>query len=266
MEAALRLGVFAALFALLVAAEAVVPWRAGPAGGRRRRWPANLAWAAGGVVAQRLTVGSLAVGAAAWARAHGWGLLPALGFPPWLAAPVAFVVLDLAVYAQHVATHAVPVLWRMHRVHHADAQVDATTAVRFHPMEIVLSAVWKAAVVVALGAAPWLVLTFEVVLNAAALFTHANIRLPGAMERALRPVVCTPAMHRIHHSVLPAETDANFGFFLSVWDRLFGTWRASAAGGVAGLRLGLPEDGGGRGARPRGRPTTLPSRGPISAG
>jgi sterol desaturase/sphingolipid hydroxylase (fatty acid hydroxylase superfamily) len=228
-EPAIRLGIFVGVLAALLLAERLRPWRrASPA-----RWPGNLGLALLGVLAVRATVPAAAVGAAFWAEARGLGLLPLLGVPGWAAVPVTLLALDLLIYAQHRATHAVPALWRLHRVHHADPALDATTGLRFHPVEILLSMALKLAAVVALGAPPAAVLAFEVLLNATAMFNHAAIRLPPRLERLLRLVVVTPEMHRTHHSEVPAETDSCFGFCLPWWDRLFGSYRAEPAAGEA---------------------------------
>ena len=149
-------------------------------------------------------------------------------------------MLDAAIWLQHVITHKVPLLWRLHQVHHADLDVDLTTGIRFHPIEIVLSLLYKAAIVLALGIDPWVVVLFEAVLNASAVFTHGNVALPERLDSALRWLVCTPDMHRVHHSTERAETDSNYGFFLSVWDRLFRTMRQAPAKGQLGVELGLP--------------------------
>ena len=238
MEAALRLGVFLGVFALTAALEFLLPRRPRTQP-RGRRWLANLGILAVDVAAQRLTVGAAAVGAALWAEDHGFGVFHALGWPVWVAGPLAFLALDLAVWAQHVATHKVPTLWRLHRVHHADLDVDLTTGIRFHPAEIVLSMLYKAALVALLGADPWAVVAFEATLNASAVFTHGNVALPDRLDRVLRWVVCTPDMHRVHHSTDRVEHDTNYGFFLSVWDRLFGTMRHAPAAGQLGVELGL---------------------------
>lgn len=243
MEAALRLGVFLAVFAALASLELAVPRRP-KATGLGGRWLANLGLLAVDVAAQRLTVGAAAIAAAVWAEERGVGLFHALGWPGWLAGLVSFLVLDLAVWAQHVATHKVPVLWRLHRVHHADHDVDLTTGVRFHPIEILLSALYKGALVVLLGAPALAVLLFEAVLNASSLLTHGNVAVPERLDRVLRWVVCTPDMHRVHHSTERVETDSNYGFFLSVWDRLFGTMRWAPAKGQLGVELGLREHPG----------------------
>jgi sterol desaturase/sphingolipid hydroxylase (fatty acid hydroxylase superfamily) len=154
---------------------------------------------------------------------------------------VAIVVLDLAVYLQHVLFHAVPALWRLHRMHHADLDFDVTTGNRFHPIEIVLSMVWKLTIVFALGAPALAVLAFEVVLNATAMFNHGNVRIPKRLDRWLRWLVVTPDMHRVHHSVVPSETNSNFGFNLPWWDRLFGTYRAAPAAGQEAMTIGIEQ-------------------------
>lgn len=240
MEVAVRLGIFLGLFTLAALLEAAYPKRPATQA-KRRRWAVNLGLVALDVAVQRLTVGALAVVAAGWAQERGVGLFNALDLPWWVGAVVSFLALDFAIYLQHVLSHRLPVLWRLHRVHHADLDIDVTSGLRFHPVEILLSLVWKAAVVAALGADPWVVVAFEAVLNGSALFTHANVRLPGRLDAALRRLVCTPDMHRVHHSVVRAETDTNYGFFLSVWDRLCRTYHAAPpAAGHERAPLGLP--------------------------
>jgi sterol desaturase/sphingolipid hydroxylase (fatty acid hydroxylase superfamily) len=229
-EPAIRLGVFLGVLLVLLALERLVPWRREhPLG--MRRWPANLGLALIGALLVRAVVPAAAVGAALWAEARGLGLLPALGAPGWVAVPLSILLLDLLIYWQHRLTHAVPLLWRLHRVHHADPELDATSALRFHPVEILLSMALKMGAVVALGAPPVAVLAFEVLLNATALFNHAAIALPPRLERALRLVLVTPDMHRTHHSEVLAETDSCYGFCLPWWDRLFGSYRAAPAAG-----------------------------------
>jgi len=237
-EATIRLGVFLAVLATMLFLERRRPWRQ-PRPFGWRRWPGNLGLAVFGTLLVRLTLPITAIGTALWAEAQGFGLLPALDLPTWLALPLAVIALDLLVYLQHRVFHAVPMLWRLHRVHHADPELDATSALRFHPLEILLSMLVKMAAVLALGAPPMAVLAFEVLLNATALFNHAAVRLPPAVERRLRRILVTPGMHRIHHSEQPEETDSCFGFCLSVWDQAFGTNRAQAAAGEA-IRIGLP--------------------------
>jgi sterol desaturase/sphingolipid hydroxylase (fatty acid hydroxylase superfamily) len=158
-----------------------------------------------------------------------------------LAVLLSILLLDLAIYLQHVLFHAVPGLWRLHRMHHADLEFDVTTGLRFHPVEIVLSMVIKLAVVAALGAPAVAVLLFEVLLNATALFNHGTIRLPAGWDRVLRWVMVTPDMHRVHHSVIPAETNSNFGFNLPWWDRLLGTYRAQPKAGHDGMTIGIKQ-------------------------
>lgn len=241
MEAEIRLGIFLGIFVIVAALEAALPKR--PATESKwRRWGINLGIIAVDVVVQRLTVGALAFVTAVYAQQHGWGLFNALDLPWWAEAVAAFLILDFAIYLQHVMSHALPVFWRLHRVHHADLDIDLTSGLRFHPIEILVSIVYKAALVAAIGADPWVVVTFEAVLNGAAIFTHGNIRMPQRLDTALRWVVCTPDMHRVHHSIVPAETNSNFGFFLSVWDRLCGTaHHAPPALGHERVLLGLAE-------------------------
>jgi sterol desaturase/sphingolipid hydroxylase (fatty acid hydroxylase superfamily) len=180
-----------------------------------------------------------------WASGAGVGLFNQVDAPEWLVWALTLLALDLAIWAQHRATHAIPLLWRLHRVHHLDLEVDVSTAYRFHPLEIVISLVWKGAVAIALGAPPEAVLVFEALVNASALFNHANWRLPAALERALGLLIVTPAIHRVHHSIRPQETDSNFGFCLSIWDRLFATFRAEPSQqdgplGLEGARQNKP--------------------------
>lgn len=206
---------------------------------RRLRWPANLGIVVLNTVLVRALFPVLPVGVAAIAEARGWGLFASLGAPGWLAFAGSVVILDLAIYGQHVMFHKVPILWRLHRMHHADTAIDVTTGARFHPVEIALSLVIKMAVVVAIGAPPAAVVAFEVVLNATAMFNHANLRLPEVIDRVLRLVIVTPDMHRVHHSTVRRETDSNFGFNVPWWDRLFGTYIAQPAAGHDGMTIGL---------------------------
>jgi sterol desaturase/sphingolipid hydroxylase (fatty acid hydroxylase superfamily) len=240
MESAIRLGVFLALLAALALAERRRPRRP-LSQSRRRRWAANLGLVGIDTALARLTLGAAAVLAAEEARARGLGLLNATEWPAWAEAALAFAALDMAVYWQHVWTHRIPALWRLHRVHHADLDLDVTSGLRFHPVEILVSLAYKAAAAAALGAPPAVVVAFEIALNAGSLFSHANLRLPARLDRALRLVLVTPDMHRVHHSTVRRETDSNYGFFLSVWDRLFGTYRPEPAAGQLGMAIGLEE-------------------------
>ena len=186
-----------------------------------------------------LAVPLAAVAASFFAKERELGLLNQVDWPYWLKVLIALLVLDLAIWFQHLVSHKMPIFWRLHQVHHADRDIDVTTAVRFHPVEIALSMLWKIAVVVPLGAPPFAVFLFEVILNACAMFNHANIALPAWLDRALRIFVVTPDMHRVHHSVLRSEHDRNFGFNLSLWDHLFGTYLAEPKAGQQGMTIGL---------------------------
>lgn len=250
-EMALRLAGFIAVLVAMIAWETWRPRRARRVPERPGRWRANLGLVAIDAALVRLVFPLAAVGAAVLAEARGWGLLNVTEAPPWLAVGVALVVLDLAIYAQHVAFHKVPLLWRLHRMHHSDIDLDATTGLRFHPIEIALSMVFKIALVIALGAPAVAVIVFEVGLNALAMFNHANVYLPERVDRALRRLVVTPDMHRVHHSIHRDETDSNYGFNLSLWDRLFGTYRAQPRDGHKGMTLGLDVFRGGADGRLR---------------
>jgi sterol desaturase/sphingolipid hydroxylase (fatty acid hydroxylase superfamily) len=237
-EPAIRLATFLGVFAIFGIAESVRP-RRGRSFGRRLRWTNNLAIIVCDSLVLRIVFPTAAVGMALLAEQRGWGLMNLAGMPDWAAIPVALLALDLAIYAQHVAFHAVPALWRVHRMHHADLDIDVTTGIRFHPIEMALSMALKLLVVATLGAPAVGVLVFEVLLNATSLFNHANLRLAPGLDRALRRVVVTPDMHRVHHSTLAAEHNSNFGFNLSCWDRMFGTYRAAPLAGHEAMLVGL---------------------------
>lgn len=237
LEHTLRLTAFLAVFALMAAWEALAPLRRANFS-RRQRWPHNLALLAIDVLALRLLAPGAAIAVAVAGETQGWGFLQAVDLPAWAELLIAIAVLDLAIYFQHVLFHAVPVLWRLHRVHHADPDFDVTTGTRFHPLEILLSVGIKCIVVGALGAPAVAVLVFEVLLNATAMFNHANARVPAGVERYLRWWVVTPDMHRVHHSIIRSETDSNFGFNLPCWDRLFGTYRAQPKAGHLAMKIG----------------------------
>ena len=237
-EPALRLGAFLGIFAIMALWERLAPrrpltqpWTV--------RWFNNLVLVALNTVVLRLLFPAAAVGLAAVAAERDWGLLQQLDWPAWLATLLGVVVLDAAIYLQHVLFHAVPVLWRLHRVHHADLDIDVTTGARFHPLEIVLSMLIKFAVILVFGPPVLAVLLFEVLLNATSMFNHGNVRLPAALDRWLRRLIVTPDMHRVHHSHLEHETNSNFGFNLSCWDRLCGTYRAQPEEGHTGMRIGI---------------------------
>ncbi len=237
-EAGIRLTLFCAVLAVMVGWELAAPRRTLTAP-LVVRWTANLGLVVIGALMVRLAFPIAAVGAAAAAGERGIGLFNGIAVPPWLAIALSVVVLDLAVYAQHVAFHKVQLLWRLHRMHHSDVDIDATTGIRFHPLEIVLSMAIKMAVVVALGAPAAAVVIFEVLLNATAMFNHGNVRVPPAIDRVLRRIVVTPDFHRVHHSVHRDETDSNYGFNLSIWDRVFHTYRAQPRDGHETMTIGL---------------------------
>jgi sterol desaturase/sphingolipid hydroxylase (fatty acid hydroxylase superfamily) len=239
----IRLAIFASVFVLMALIELLWPKRHLLAS-KRRRWLTNLGISVAGTVLLRLmamlAVPLAAIAAAFYAQQNGIGLLNQVAWPEWIKVVIALLVLDLAIWVQHWACHKVPLLWRLHQVHHADRDIDVTTAVRFHPVEIGLSMLWKIVVVVPLGASPFTVFLFEVILNACAMFNHANIALPLWLDRIVRLFIVTPDMHRVHHSVLKREHDTNFGFNLSLWDRLFGTYTAQPEKGHQGMTIGLP--------------------------
>ncbi|HEU0199449.1 MAG TPA: sterol desaturase family protein [Burkholderiaceae bacterium] len=237
-EPLVRIGSFVAVFAGVAVWEALAPRRA-RAFRRSERWPHNLGLLLLDVVVLRLIAPGAAVAVAVLGEAHGWGLLNTLLLPPWVAVPAAVMALDLVIYFQHIMFHAVPVLWRLHRTHHSDLDFDVTTGLRFHPLEILLSTGVKCAAVAALGAPTIAVLVFEVLLNATAVFNHANARLPERLDRWLRWFVVTPDMHRVHHSIVHDESSSNFGFNLPYWDRLFGTYRAQPAAGHGAMTIGV---------------------------
>lgn len=228
-EMALRLGVFLALFAALALWEWVAPARA-PRLSRAARWRANLGLAVLNTVLLRVALPGSALAFAALAAEEGWGLMNRYVVPEWAAVTLAVLLLDLVIYFQHVLFHSVPALSRLHAVHHADPDFDLTTGIRFHPLEIALSTVIKFAAIAALGAPVLAVLVFEILLNGTAMFNHANVSLPAWLEPWVRRVLVTPDMHRTHHSVIEVERNSNYGFCLSIWDRLLGTYTPAPRG------------------------------------
>ena len=240
-EALVRLAVFGGLFALLALVETRWPRRPRQQP-RGRRWITNWSIVVLDTLTLRLVAIALpllAVGAAYDAASRGWGLFNIVEMPVWLELGLAMLILDFLIWAQHLITHKLPVLWRLHRVHHADLDMDVTTAIRFHPVEIALSMLLKIGAVYALGPSALAVILFEILLNGSAMFNHANLRLPGWLDRYIRLILVTPDMHRVHHSVLRAEHDSNYGFALSIWDRAFGTYRAQPMDGHLEMDIGL---------------------------
>jgi sterol desaturase/sphingolipid hydroxylase (fatty acid hydroxylase superfamily) len=239
-EPIIRLSAFAGVFLVMAVWELVVPRRK-QAIGRAWRWPNNLGVVVVNTLLVRIVFPTTAVGLALLAEARSFGLFYVIALPTWIGVVASVVILDLAIYLQHVLFHAVPALWRLHRMHHADLEFDVSTGLRFHPIEILLSMLIKFAVVAALGAPALSVLIFEVLLNATSMFNHGNVRLPLGLDRILRWIVVTPDMHRVHHSILARETNSNFGFNLPWWDRLFGTYRAQPAAGHEAMTIGIEQ-------------------------
>ena len=237
-EPAFRLGVFLTLFVSVAGWEVVAPRRQLVLA-KGRRWLANMGLVVFNTVAVRLLVPTAAIGAAVFSAEHGWGLLNLIELPEWAEVVLAVVLLDLAIYLQHVMFHAVPLLWRLHMVHHTDLDYDLTTGSRFHTIEILLSMGIKLALVALLGPPAVAVLLFEVLLSGAATFNHGNIRLPLSVDRVLRWFLVTPDMHRVHHSVVPRETNSNFGFNIPWWDRIFGTYQDQPSSGHDGIQIGI---------------------------
>jgi sterol desaturase/sphingolipid hydroxylase (fatty acid hydroxylase superfamily) len=239
VELALRIGVAAILFSGFAAWEVLAPRRVLTIG-RLRRWPSNLGIVVVDALLVRLLVPTAAVGVALCAAGQGIGLFHLLNLRLSVAFVFGFLLLDLAIYGQHVVFHHVPWLWRLHRMHHADLDIDVSTGLRFHPIEILISLAIKIAIVLAFGVPPVAVFAFEVVLNATSLFNHSNVRMPAWLDHVLRLILVTPDMHRVHHSVEGAEHNSNFGFNLPWWDRLFRTYRAAPQAGHDGMTIGLP--------------------------
>jgi len=261
-EPAIRLGFFAGIFLAMAVWEVFAPRRK-RSHSRLARWPSNIAISVFNTLVLRVILPSGVVGLALLAQAQGWGLLNAVDLPSWVSIVAAILILDFIIYLQHVMFHAVPLFWRFHRMHHADLDIDVTTGARFHPVEIILSILIKLAAVAALGPPVVAVVMFEVLLNATSMFNHSNVRLPLALDRVLRLIVVTPDMHRVHHSVIPTETNSNFGFNVPWWDRLCGTYRAQPREGHDGMTIGIEQF-----REPRelliDRMLTQPARGPAS--
>ncbi|MSQ95026.1 MAG: sterol desaturase family protein [Gemmataceae bacterium] len=237
-EAWLRFAIFAGALLAVGLWETLAPLRK-PTVPRSVRWFSNLALAAIDTGIVRLLIPLGVVGAALFAEERGWGLFRQVDWPAWLVIVLAVVALDFVIWLQHVIFHAVPLLWRLHQVHHADLDFDASTGVRFHPLEMLISLGVKVVAVSALGVPAVAVVIFEILLSTTAMFNHANVRLPGWLDALLRLLVVTPDMHRVHHSVETRETNSNFGFNLPWWDFLFGTYRAQPDAGHEAMTIGL---------------------------
>tara|TARA_B110000014_G_C20048087_1_gene545070 strand:- start:20 stop:871 length:852 start_codon:yes stop_codon:yes gene_type:complete len=237
-EAAIRMSFFLGVFALMAFWEVLSPRRR-PVLSKMLRWGNNLGLVIFNSILLRFIFPAAAVGVAALASEQGWGLLNYYPLPLWLSLAISLFVMDFVIYLQHILMHAVPILWRLHRVHHADLDYDVTTGARFHPIEIILSMLIKFVTIVALGPTIVAVVIFEIVLNAMAMFNHANVRLPLRMDHVLRQLIVTPDMHRVHHSVDYDEANSNFGFNLAFWDRWFGTYRDQPRAGHEQMTIGI---------------------------
>lgn len=242
-EVSLQIAGFLAILSAMALWELTAPCRILIAN-RGRRWLTNIMFLVINTATLRLVGPLMAMGAAGWAGSHGVGLLNSLAAPGWVEIALGLLALDLALYGLHVALHRAPVLWRVHRVHHADRDVDVTTALRIHPIESLLSLLVKTGLAVSLGIAPVVIVIYEVLFNGLAMFHHGNVRLPRGLETLVRRVVVTPDMHRVHHSVAAPEQNSNYGVGLSVWDRLFGTYRAAPEAGHRGMTVGLDAERG----------------------
>ena len=239
-EAVLRLGCFASVFVVMCLWEIVSPRRPLSVS-KLQRWTHNIGLLFFNSLVLRVLFPAAAVGIAYTAAESGWGLFNRVDLPYWLEVLVAVLLLDLAIYLQHMLMHRVPLLWRLHRVHHADLDIDMTTGSRFHTLEIIVSMLIKWVVIFLLGPALLAVLIFETLLNGMAVFNHANVRLPATIDRLLRLLLITPDVHRVHHSILRHETNSNYGFNLSIWDRAFGTYIDQPEKGHSAMTIGIPE-------------------------
>ena len=237
-ESTIRMVFFIGVLLAVAIMEIVVPRRTLNTS-KKSRWFGNLGIVVINTFAVRFIFPTTAVGLAVWAKNQGWGIFNTLDLPFWLAVALSVVLLDFVIYLQHVMFHAVPVLWRLHMMHHADMDYDLTTGIRFHPIEILISMLIKFSAIIVLGAPALGVLIFEIVLNGAAMFNHGNFYIPIGFDRFLRLLLVTPDMHRVHHSIFPNETNSNFGFNLPWWDRLMGTYRAQPSRGHEGMTIGL---------------------------
>lgn len=239
-DAGIRLAFFLGVFLLVGLAEYLWPRRVltVPKG---QRWFCNLGIVVVDSLVVRLVMPVMPAGLAAVAGANGWGILNAVALPQWLDILIVVLALDLTIYLQHRAFHRIPFFWRFHRMHHTDLDIDVSSGNRFHPVEILFSLLIKIGAVIVLGAPAIAVVTFEVLLNATSLFNHGNLRIPVRIDSLLRLFLVTPDMHRVHHSVIPRETDSNFSFNLPWWDRMLGTYRDQPEHGQTDMTIGLKE-------------------------
>lgn len=239
MESLIRLTIAVGTFLIMITWEYLNPIRQ-PTLTRKQRWPVNLGLAGLNMMIMRVSFGSLALISAILASQNNWGLFNQFEAPTYLSITLSVVVLDFAIYCQHIISHKWTFLWRFHQVHHSDLEVDASTAIRFHPIEIILSMLYKSCCILLLGAPLTAVISFEIILNAAATFNHSNIYIPENIDKKLRWLIVTPNMHRIHHSIIRCEADSNYGFSISIWDRFFKTYLSAATESQKKIVLGLP--------------------------
>ena len=239
-ETFIRLSIFIGVLVIFISLEALFPKKKRTQA-RRKRWITHACFPVINTAALRLLGPIAALSIASWVNFHNIGLFNATDWPLWLEVSLAFIIFDFAIYLQHVVTHKVPLLWRLHKVHHSDRDLDASSALRFHPLEIMLSMIYKCSLIFLIGPAVIAVLIFEIFLNASAIFNHANLTLPFRIDRLIRLFIVTPDMHRVHHSIIPSETDSNFGFNLSIWDRIFKTYKAQPKAGHTEMVIGLSE-------------------------
>lgn len=242
-ESALRMSVFVSILLVMMTAETLLPRKA-RVQARPKRWTANLLLVVIDSLVLRLVFPIVAVGVAAHAVTQGWGLLNLIALPQWLSIIAAIIILDMMIYWQHVISHRWAPLWALHKVHHSDRDIDVTTALRFHPVEIILSMAYKMALIMLLGAPVIAVIIFEIILNGCAMFNHANLRFPRSLDKALRLILVTPDMHRVHHSIIERETNSNYGFSTSLWDRLFNSYTDQPSKGHDDMVIGLQEHQG----------------------
>lgn len=240
MENITRLGFAFGIFFIMAVWEVLNPRRPLQLG-RKQRWSINLGLAFSNILLTRFTVGGIAYASAIYAQQQGLGVLNLFNTPYVLAVIITLLVLDFAIYAQHILSHKWAWLWRLHQVHHSDIDIDVTTAVRFHPVEIGLSLIYKILWIFLLGAEPFAVIMFEIILNGTATFNHSNVNIPLKIDKLLRWLIVTPDMHRIHHSTLRIEADSNYGFSISLWDRLFKTYTAEPQNPQLTMNIGLKE-------------------------
>jgi len=236
----IRLLVFASVLIFMAVAEALWP-RKKRVMQRANRWFSNISVSVINTLVIKILGPITAIAVANYALDNGYGLIPILSLPLWLEVLIGFIVLDLLIYFQHVMSHRIPMLWQFHKVHHADRDIDVTTGIRFHPIEALFSMIYKCFFIILLGPLPLAVFLFEVVLNGSAMFNHANVKLPKGLDNVLRFIIVTPDSHRVHHSTIQTETDSNYGFFLSTWDRLFKTYTAQPRLGHDKMVIGLDE-------------------------